>query len=38
MTGGMLAALPHVDCFVDGHTFAAMERLAHVISGGRADA
>jgi hypothetical protein len=38
MTGGMLAALPHVDCFVDGHTLAAMERLAHVLSGGRADA
>jgi hypothetical protein len=34
MTGGMVAALPHVDCFVDGHTVAALERLARVISGG----
>lgn len=34
MTAGMLAALPHVDNFVDGHSVAALERLAVVISGG----
>ena len=28
MTAGMAAALPHVDDFVDGHTLAALERLA----------
>jgi len=31
MTAGMLAALPHVDDFVDGHSLAALERLARVI-------
>ncbi len=35
MTAGMLAALPHVDEFVDGHSVAALERLAVVISGGK---
>ncbi|MGZ4593187.1 MAG: vWA domain-containing protein [Actinomycetes bacterium] len=35
MTAGMVAALPHVDDFVDGHSVAALERLAAVISGGR---
>jgi len=34
MTAGMVAALPHVDDFVDGHSLAALERLAVVISGG----
>jgi uncharacterized protein with von Willebrand factor type A (vWA) domain len=33
MTAGMLAALPHVDDFVDGHSLAALERLAAVIGG-----
>ena len=37
MTAGMLAALPHVDDFVDGHSLAALERLARVVSGGPAD-
>ena len=35
MTAGMLAALPHVDDFVDGHSVAALERLAAVIGGSR---
>jgi uncharacterized protein with von Willebrand factor type A (vWA) domain len=30
---GMAAALPHVDDFVEGHSVAAMEQLASVISG-----
>jgi len=38
MTAGMLAALPNVDDFVDGHSLAALERLAQVVSGGPADA
>jgi uncharacterized protein len=33
MTAGMVAALPHVDDFVDGHSLAALERLAEVIGG-----
>ena len=33
MTAGMLAALPHVDDFVDGHSLAALEQLAEVIGG-----
>ena len=37
MTAGMLAALPHVDAFVDGHSLAALERLARVVSGRPAD-
>jgi uncharacterized protein with von Willebrand factor type A (vWA) domain len=37
MTGGMLAALPHVDDFVDGHSVAALERLAGVMSGSLRD-
>jgi len=32
---GMAAALPYVDHFVEGHSVAAMEELALVISGGR---
>lgn len=31
---GMAAALPYVDCFVEGHSIEAMEHLAEVISGG----
>lgn len=34
MTAGMQAALPHVDDFVDGHTFDALERLAALLSRG----
>jgi hypothetical protein len=29
----MAAALPHVDDFVDGHSLAALERLAAVVAG-----
>ena len=35
MTAGMQAALPYVDDFVDGHSLAALERLARVIGGVR---
>jgi uncharacterized protein with von Willebrand factor type A (vWA) domain len=31
-TGGMLAALPHIDNLVAGHSFAALEQLAEVIA------
>jgi len=31
-TGGMLAALPHIDNLVAGHSFAALEQLARVIA------
>lgn len=34
VTAGMAAALPHVDDFVEGHTVAALEGLAAVISAG----
>lgn len=34
MTAGMVAALPHVDDFVDGHSLAALERLAEVVGAG----
>ncbi len=34
VTAGMAAALPHVDAFVDGHSVAALERLARVVSAG----
>ena len=37
MTAGMQAALPHVDDFVDGHSLAALERIAAVLSGGDED-
>ena len=37
MAAGMLAALPHVDDFVDGHSLASLERLARVVSGRPAD-
>jgi uncharacterized protein with von Willebrand factor type A (vWA) domain len=33
MTAGMLAALPYVDDFVDGHSLGALQRLAAVLSG-----
>ena len=32
LAGGMAAALPYVDDFVAGHTVAALEALARVIS------
>lgn len=31
-TGGMIAALPHIDALVAGHSFAALEHLVEVIS------
>jgi uncharacterized protein len=31
VTGGMVAALPHIDALVAGHSFAALEELAGVI-------
>jgi uncharacterized protein with von Willebrand factor type A (vWA) domain len=31
-TAGMAAALPHVDAFVAGHSLAALERLAGILS------
>lgn len=33
IAGGMAAALPHVDDFVDGHSLAAYEHLAQVVLG-----
>ena len=33
LAGGMAAALPHIDDFVDGHSVAALQRLAQVIAG-----
>jgi hypothetical protein len=33
LAGGLAAALPHVDDFVSGHSLAALERLARVVSG-----
>ena len=33
LTGGMAAALPHVDNFLTGHSVAALERLATVVAG-----
>lgn len=33
VAGGMAAALPHVDDFVSGHSLAALEQLARVVSG-----
>lgn len=32
VTAGMAAALPHVDAFVEGHTLAALEHLARVVT------
>ncbi|MGB8650632.1 MAG: VWA domain-containing protein [Mycobacteriales bacterium] len=33
VAAGMAAALPHVDDFVEGHSLAALEHLAHVVRG-----
>jgi hypothetical protein len=33
LAAGILAALPHVDDFVEGHSLAAMERIARVVAG-----
>jgi hypothetical protein len=33
--GGLVAALPHVDDFVDGHSLEALERLADIVAGRR---
>ncbi|MFD4860489.1 VWA domain-containing protein, partial [Streptomyces atratus] len=38
LAAGMAAALPHVDAFVEGHSPAALERLAAVVRGAAADA
>lgn len=39
LAGGLAAALPYVDDFVDGHSLAALEELARVVAGvGRRDA
>ncbi|MFF3127200.1 VWA domain-containing protein [Streptomyces sp. NPDC057908] len=38
LAAGMAAALPHVDAFVEGHSLAALERLAAVVRGVAADA
>ena len=35
LVGGLLAALPHVDAFVDGHSLEAYEHLADVVAGRR---
>src|SRR5712691_5696901 len=35
VAGGLAAALPHVDDFVEGHSLGALERLAVVVAGGR---
>lgn len=35
LVGGLLAALPHVDEFVDGHSLEALEHLAAVVAGRR---
>ncbi len=32
LAGGMAAALPHVDDFVEGHSIEALDRLAEVMS------
>jgi uncharacterized protein with von Willebrand factor type A (vWA) domain len=33
LVAGMVAALPHVDAFVAGHSLAALQRLARVVAG-----
>ncbi|MEX0835900.1 MAG: VWA domain-containing protein [Nitriliruptor sp.] len=33
IAGGMAAALPHCDALVEGHSLAALERLAHEVAG-----
>lgn len=38
LAAGMAAALPYVDEFVEGHSLAALERLARVVAGRAADA
>jgi uncharacterized protein with von Willebrand factor type A (vWA) domain len=35
VAGGLAAALPHVDDFVEGHSLGALERLAVVVAGAR---
>jgi hypothetical protein len=32
LAGGMAAALPHVDEFVEGHSIASLEALADVVA------
>ncbi|MDQ1634957.1 MAG: uncharacterized protein QOJ32_1766, partial [Frankiaceae bacterium] len=38
LAAGMAAALPHVDDFVEGHSLAALQRLAAVVAGVRSSA
>jgi uncharacterized protein with von Willebrand factor type A (vWA) domain len=35
LVGGLIAALPHVDAFVNGHSLEALEHLAEVVAGRR---
>ena len=35
LAAGMAAALPHIDAFVEGHSLAALEKLADVVGGAR---
>jgi hypothetical protein len=35
LVGGLVAALPHVDAFVNGHSLEALEHLAEVVAGRR---
>lgn len=35
LVGGLVAALPYVDAFVNGHSLEALEHLAEVVAGGR---
>jgi len=34
LAAGMAAALPHVDRFVEGHSYASLEQLAQILAGG----
>ncbi len=34
LAAGMAAALPHIDRFVEGHSFASLEQLAAILAGG----
>ena len=37
LAAGMAAALPHVDRFIEGHSYASLEQLAAILSGDGAD-
>ncbi len=34
LAAGMAAALPHIDRFIEGHSYASLEQLAAILSGG----